>query len=67
MTKPFATHRDAALALLDLGQGLSRQAGSFLGQLAVDPLPMSDKQGAWLAKLLVRGDLPPLEGCRHER
>lgn len=64
MTKPFTSHRDAALALLNRGEGLSRQAGSFLGQLAVDPTPVSDKQGAWLGKLLERGDFPPFEGGR---
>ena len=58
--KPFLTHRLAALALLNLGQRLSRKAGQFLGQLAVDPAPMSELQNEWLAKLLDRADLPPL-------
>ena len=58
--KPFPTHRLAALALLNVGQCLSRKAGQFLGQLAVDPAPMSELQTEWLAKLLDRADLPPL-------
>ena len=57
MTKlPFSSQRDAALALLTGGH----QAGQFLGQLAVDPLPMTDKQSDWLAQLLAKHDLPPL-------
>jgi hypothetical protein len=56
------TQRDAALALLNQGGRLTRKAGSFLGQLAVDPTPMSDAQRDWLATLLDRASLPPLEG-----
>jgi hypothetical protein len=52
-------HRRAALALLTANPGLSRKAGQFLGQLAVDPTPLSEKQADWLAKLLDRADLPP--------
>ena len=59
--KPFPNHRLAALALLNLGQRLSRKAGQFLGQLAVDSSPMSELQAEWLATLLERADLPPLE------
>ena len=58
--KPFPTQRLAALALLNRGHRLSRKAGQFLGQLAVDPAPMSELQTEWLAKLLDRADLPPL-------
>ena len=58
--KPFPNHRLAALALLNLGQRLSRKAGQFLGQLAVDSSPMSEAQNEWLAKLLDRAELPPL-------
>ncbi len=61
--KPFTNHRQAALALLNGDHRLSRKAGQFLGQLAVDPTPMSEAQAAWLAKLLDRANLPPmLEG-----
>lgn len=61
-TETFQSHRDAALAVLNSGVGLSRQAGSFLGQLAVDPMPMSDKQANWLDKLLERAGLPHFDG-----
>lgn len=57
---PFANHRDAALALLCGNHRLSRKAGQFLGQLAVDPSPMSEAQADWLAKLLDRAGLPPM-------
>lgn len=56
---PFSDHRLAALALLNSGTRLTRKAGQFLGQLAVDSTPMTPSQFEWLAKLLARGDLPP--------
>ena len=58
--RPFTDHRQAALALLNGNQRLSRKAGQFLGQLAVDPLPMSEAQADWLAKLLIKAGLPPI-------
>jgi len=58
--RPFTNHRDAALALLNDNYRLSRKAGQFLGQLAVDPSTMSEAQADWLAKLLDRAGLPPL-------
>ena len=58
--RPFTDHRQAALALLSGNHKLSRKAGQFLGQLAVDPLPISKAQAGWLAKLLERAGLPPL-------
>ena len=58
--KPFPDHRAAALALLNGGHRMTRGAGSFLGQLAVDPSPLTQKQSNWLAKLLDRAKLPPL-------
>ena len=56
----FPDHRQAALALLTSTSRLSRKAGQFLGQLAVDPSPMSEAQADWLVKLLNRAGLPPL-------
>jgi len=56
----FANHRQAALALLNGNCRLSRKAGQFLGQLAVESMPMSDAQAGWLAKLLEQHNLPPL-------
>ena len=58
--RPFTDHRQAALALLNSTSRLSRKAGQFLGQLAVDPAPMSERQASWLANLLDRAELPPL-------
>ncbi|KPF76993.1 hypothetical protein IP68_03890 [Blastomonas sp. AAP25] len=53
MTKAaFTSHRSAALALLNSDHRLSRKAGSFLGQLAVDLTPMTERQAKWLAILL---------------
>ncbi|MEP9402220.1 hypothetical protein [Sphingomonas sp. VNH70] len=50
-----------ALALLSANNPpLSRKAGSFLGQLVVDPTPLTEKQAAWFATLLERAGLPPL-------
>lgn len=57
---PFTSHRAAALALLNGGYRLSRKAGQFLGQIAVDPSPLSELQADWLAKLLDKAGLPPL-------
>jgi hypothetical protein len=56
----FTDQRTAALALLNGNSRLSRKAGQFLGQLAVDPSPMSEAQAGWLAKLLERAGLPEM-------
>ena len=58
--KPFTRHHEAALALLRRETGLSRKVGGFLGQLAVDPTPMTHKQAVWLANLLAQSGLPPI-------
>lgn len=60
MTKPFANHHAAALALLNSENRLTRKAGSFLGQLVVDPAPLTEAQHSWLAKLLEKAGLPSL-------
>lgn len=66
MSSPFPSHRAAALALLNSDARLTRKAGSFLGQLAVDPTPMSEAQASWLATLLEKAGLPPLgDGGDH--
>jgi hypothetical protein len=57
---PFDNQRDAALALLNSGERITRKAGSFCGQLAVDPTPMTEAQRSWLDTLLSRAGLPPL-------
>lgn len=56
----IAGHRQAALTLLNGDYRLTRKAGQFLGQLAVDATPMSDAQAAWLNSLLVKRNLTPL-------
>ena len=58
--QPFTNHRQAALALLHCNHRLNRRTGQFLGQLAVDPSPMSKAQADWLAKILDRAGAPPL-------
>ncbi|MFZ5667405.1 MAG: hypothetical protein ACOY7L_19495 [Pseudomonadota bacterium] len=60
--RSFTSHRAAALALLNGDYALSRKAGSFLGQLAVDPTPMTVRQAKWLAILLKQAGLPPYAG-----
>lgn len=56
----FPNHRTAALALLNGDLRLTRKAGQFLGQLAVDTTPLSASQADWLTKLLDRAGLPPV-------
>lgn len=65
MSAPFQSHRDAALALLNGDNRLTRKAGSFLGQCAVDANPLSDAQREWLDTLLERAGLPELGEAAH--
>lgn len=58
--RPFPHHRDAALALLNNFPGLAHKAAGFLGHVAVAGA-LSEKQRAWLVRLLARHDLPPLD------
>lgn len=60
MPDPYTDARSAALSLLNGKARLTRKAGSFLGQLAVDATPLSEAQSSWLATLLDRAGLPPL-------
>jgi hypothetical protein len=46
--------RALALALLTGESWLSRKAGTFLGQVVVDPAPLTDAQAAWLVSLAER-------------
>jgi hypothetical protein len=64
MADPFPSQREAALALLSGDNRLTRKAGSFLGQLAVDPAPMTEAQQSWLATLLERAGLPEIGEAR---
>lgn len=65
MVDRFTNHRAAALALLNSDARLTRKAGSFLGQLAADPTPMTQAQSEWLAQLLERAGLPEMAGVHH--
>ena len=57
----FASRRAVALELLtDHHLLLSREAGGFLGQLAVHPVPVSEAEEAWLSVLLDQAGLPAL-------
>jgi hypothetical protein len=56
----FPSHRDAALALLNETSDFSRKAAQFLGQIAADSTPLSQRQASWLGRLLERAGLPPL-------
>jgi hypothetical protein len=50
----FDERRTLALHILGHGDRLTRKAGQFLGQCAVDPTPLSDKQFDWLLALAER-------------
>lgn len=60
MTRPYRSHRAAALAILESGTHLTRKSGCFLGQIIADPTQLSAAQEIWLAQLLGRAKLPPL-------
>ena len=66
MTALFTDHCEAARAiLLPALQGdwsLRHREGQFLGGLAFDANPLSDKQANWLGILLDKHGLPPLAG-----
>lgn len=64
ISEPFRSHREAAIALLSGQYRLTRKAGQFLGQLAVDSAAMSDAQSGWLAALLRQHGLPTLAECQ---
>ena len=53
----FERRGELSLAILTKGERLTRKAGSFLGQLIVDPTPMTDAQQEWFAVLVERAGL----------
>lgn len=55
----FQHHRQAALALLNQCADLPHNPAGFLGHVCV-AAAITDKQRAWLDKLLDRYGLPPL-------
>ena len=50
----YETRRKLALDILGSGCRLTRKAGSFLGQCAVDATPLSPAQAEWLDQLAER-------------
>jgi len=60
MGKPFKDHRPAAMALLTSGADLRPREGQFLGGVAFDANPLTEKQASWLAILLQKHGHPPL-------
>lgn len=60
MADAFRAHADAALALINAGLPLRPREGQFLGGLAFDANPLSEKQRGWLVILLAKHGLPPL-------
>ena len=64
---PFTDHRPAAMAVLTSGAELRPREGQFLGGLAFDANPLTDKQRNWLTILLEKHGLPTLEmGGAHD-
>lgn len=57
----MSDHRSAAMALLTCGADLRPKEGQFLGGISFDANPLTEKQANWLAILLKRHGLPPLE------
>jgi len=62
MSAPFIDHREAAMAVLTSGAALRPKEGQFLGGVAFDANPLTDKQANWLHILLERHGLPPIAG-----
>lgn len=54
---PFDQRRKIALHILTHGERLSRRAGAFAGQCAVDPTPLTPKQAEWFANLAERAGI----------
>lgn len=61
----FPARRALALKLLNEGEGLTRKAGQFLGQVAVCAAPLTDKQLNWLADLADRNGLSEMMEPDH--
>jgi hypothetical protein len=54
MADDFQKRRAVALAILTKGDKLTRKAGQFLGQCAVDASPLSERQEEWFGQLAER-------------
>jgi hypothetical protein len=55
-------HQRAAMSLLTEGKLLKPREGQFLGGIAFDANPLTEKQRNWLVILLDKHGLPPLTG-----
>jgi hypothetical protein len=53
-------HQRAAMSLLTEGKLLKPREGQFLGGIAFDANPLTEKQRNWLVILLDKHGLPPL-------
>lgn len=62
---PFATPRQAALALLSRFPDLPHKTAGFLGHVCVADL-LTDRQHDWLASILEKRGLPPLAEGRGD-
>lgn len=62
MSAPVQDHRQAAMALLTSGAELRPKEGQFLGGIAFDANPLTEKQANWLAILLKRHSLGEYQG-----
>lgn len=57
----FRNHREAAMAVLTSGAPLRRNEGQFLGGVAFDTGPLTEKQARWLDILIDRYGVEPPE------
>lgn len=59
MSEPltFDQRRKIALHILTHGERLSRRAGAFVGQCAVDPTLLTPKQAEWFETLAERAGI----------
>jgi hypothetical protein len=53
----FEERAKIAVAVLTHGERLTRKAGSFLGQCAVDPAPLTPAQAEWFQTLAERAGI----------
>lgn len=53
-------HQQAAISLITAGVSLKPREGQFLGGLAFDATPLTEKQRHWVAVLLDKHGLPAL-------
>ena len=57
--EPFTSRKAACLALINAAP-LKTKEGSFLGQIAFQEEPLTERQAKWLLDLLRKHDLPTL-------